>query len=829
MKFELKQYQDEAVAKVLTGLRKGSRAYDDDREHTAVSLSAPTGAGKTVIAAAVIERTLFGDPDSDTEPNQDTVFVWLTDDPPLNEQTRKKILEASDRIQPGHLVTLNDTFDQAELDPGKVYFLNIQKLGRNSKMVTRKEGKRSTTLWETLNNTIRANGTSYVLIIDEAHRGTRRASREDKMTIVSKLMNGNGLVAAAPVVLGITATPQNFDQAVAGGAQERLPRKVVVPVAAVRESGLIKDVLSISYKGETQNMETTLVRQAVANLRLMNDVWDAYTDKEGEPPVRPALVVQIPPSSSSDDVGTLLDVCLEEWAELGQDGAIAHALESHTAAEFGNHTVRYVAPQNIQDHPKVRLILFKEALTTGWDCPRAEVMVSLRKATDDTYIAQLIGRMVRSPLARRIESDETLNRVRLYLPHFNKAAVEKVRSRLESEDGGLPTDIELNSVDAPRNKALPDAAFDAVETVPSYQVPGPVHRSQVARLHKLAALLINDQLLPNAISIADEHLVNVLEGERARLDADGSLDKRVKDAANVTVAVLNIKAAETTTALEEYATDIADVNRLFAGAKRKFRDGLAEEYWGARVTKHSDDPYDAKTLTIALATDSDVVEKVENEAGARVKQWLDSYGAQIQLLSDDKRAKYAQVRAMAKQPEGVTVSLPTSPITMTGDDAVRTFEKHLYSDASGNCRIKLGSWETHVVEVESARPQFVAWYRNPTGGERCIRIPYETGSGYGKLYPDIVVLHEDQGDIRPSVIDPHGHHLADAGDKLRGLAAYAERHGDKLARVLGVIKDSNGNFRALDLKDATVRSALVGVNTKDAIEQVFSGHGAAYS
>ena len=440
--------------------------------------------------------------------------------------------------------------------------------------------------------------------------------------------------------------------------------------------------------------------------------------------------------------------------------------------------------------------------------------------------------MVRSPLARRIESDETLNRVRLYLPHFDKPAVETVKTRLESEDGGLPTDIELNSVDAPRNKDVPDAAFAAVQTVPSYQVPGPIHRSQVARLHKLAALLISDQFLPNAISIADDHVISVLEGERARLAADGVLDERIKNAANVTVEVLVIKSGEdeTTTTVEEHGTDIADVNRLFAAAKRRFRDGLADKFWGARVTKRGDDPYDAKTLTIALASDSDVVEKVENEAAARVKQWLDTYGAQIQLLSDDKKAKYAQVRAMAKRPEDVSVSLPMSPITMSGDAAVRAFKKHLYSDSNGDYRIKLGTWETHVVEVESGRPQFVAWYRNPTGGERCIRVPYETSSGYGKLYPDVVVLHEDEeGNVRPSVIDPHGHHLADAGDKLRGLAAYAEEHGDKLARVLGVIKDSNGNFRALDLKDATVRAALIGVNTKEAIEAVFDQHGAAYT
>ena len=46
-------------------------------------------------------------------------------------------------------------------------------------------------------------------------------------------------------------------------------------------------------------------------------------------------------------------------------------------------------------------MFFKMALSTGWDCPRAEVMMSFRRAEDHTYIAQLLGRMVRTPLARR--------------------------------------------------------------------------------------------------------------------------------------------------------------------------------------------------------------------------------------------------------------------------------------------------------------------------------------------------------------------------------------------------------------------------------------------
>jgi len=754
VKFELKEYQEQAATKVLSALRKGSSEYVEDGGHTAVSLSAPTGAGKTVIAAAVIERVLVGDPEAQVPGDPNAVFLWLTDDPSLNEQTRKKILEASDRLQSSHLVTLDDGFDQPEFDRGKVYFLNIQKLGKNSNLVVRKEGRRSHILSDTISQTVKSNGAHFVLVIDEAHRGTGRPA-SDAQTITQRLMNGNGLVVATPVILGISATPERFETAVKNGTQERVPRKVTVPVAAVRESGLLKDVLSIRYRGETQTIVTTLVRQAVAQLRTMDEAWNAYTEAENEPPVRPALVFQIPPNAKGEEVGALLDVCVEEWPELAGRNAIAHSLESHTAAEFGQHVVKYVKPQNIQDHPAIRLVLFKEALTTGWDCPRAEVMVSLRVAKDDTYIAQLIGRMVRSPLARRIESDETLNLVRLYLPNFDKDAVEAVKAKLESDDGGLATEIEINAAEAKRNKKVDATVFDIIQALPSYVVPGPVHRSQVARLHKLAALLVGDGLLAGAIQQADAFLVSVLESERARLEAGGELAALVKDAKTATVSGLDIHADGTTvTSTVNYDTDIADVNRLYAATKRRLRDGLAERYWADRVTAHGLRPTAAKILTVALSTSADVVAKVETEAADRVRQWLGSYGAAIGLLSEDKKAKYADVRAMARKPEQVTPGLPTA-ITMPGEAAVDGYEKHVFSDAAGVFRARLGTWEKHVIAVESALPDFVAWYRNPVGGQRSLRVPYKVGNEYGKLYPDFIVLHnDDAGEIKASIVDP---------------------------------------------------------------------------
>ena len=65
------------------------------------------------------------------------------------------------------------------------------------------------------------------------------------------------------------------------------------------------------------------------------------------------------------------------------------------------------------------------------DCPRAETMMSFRRATDSTYIAQLLGRMVRTPLQMHINVDDSLNDVRLYLPYFNRENVAVVINELQ--------------------------------------------------------------------------------------------------------------------------------------------------------------------------------------------------------------------------------------------------------------------------------------------------------------------------------------------------------------------------------------------------------------
>ena len=94
------------------------------------------------------------------------------------------------------------------------------------------------------------------------------------------------------------------------------------------------------------------------------------------------------------------------------------------------------------------MVLFKENLSTGWDCPRAETMMSFRRAEDATYIAQLLGRMVRTPLQCHVLVDDSLNDVRLFLPYFNQNTVQKVIDELQATEGGeIPTVVDGESLE----------------------------------------------------------------------------------------------------------------------------------------------------------------------------------------------------------------------------------------------------------------------------------------------------------------------------------------------------------------------------------------------
>ncbi|WP_341358481.1 DEAD/DEAH box helicase family protein [Georgenia sp. M64] len=361
MKYELFPYQEIAQSEVGRALLKIARDHGEDpTDNGAVVLAAPTGAGKTVIATAVIEAALDGD---ESTPGIDTAtFLWVTDDPSLNRQTLNKMMAASSALKLNRLIPIENDFDEEVFAPGKVYFLNIQKLSSAANLSKSRVDGRTYSLWDTISNTIALRPHGFVVVVDEAHRGmgTRNGTRD---TIVSQIIGGGETGRpAVPAVWGISATPKKFRDSMTD--LNRRPYSHTISIEDVRSSGLLKDQIILGHTKGVEAAESTLVVHAVRKVREYEAKWNDYTEANGEPTVDPILVIQVDDMPTSKELGDLVSVVLSEWPGVGVEN-IVHTFASHAPEDAGGHAIAYCPPEDIQDRHDVRVVLAKPRSTEG--------------------------------------------------------------------------------------------------------------------------------------------------------------------------------------------------------------------------------------------------------------------------------------------------------------------------------------------------------------------------------------------------------------------------------------------------------------------------------
>lgn len=848
MKFTLKDYQDGAVKDVLEQLRKARKRWHEDGDKHAFSLTATTGAGKTVMAASVFESLFFGNDDYDFPAEPGAVVIWFSDDPSLNEQSRWRLQEASDKLTISDLVTVDNSFMADKFQPGKVYFLNTQKLSKNSLLVRGYDPEeqhslmpdaRQHTIWDVIRNTIEDPDLTLYLVLDEAHRGMKEGARlnaDAKPTIVKQLINGTGVTPGIPVVWGISATVQRFNDAVSGMEGRSTLPNVVVDSKKVQESGLLKDTINLDVPDETGDFSTVLLRRATTKLREISEAWDEYSKQQnGVDTVLPLMVLQVPNSPDKNEIGAWLDTIFEEWPELPRD-SIANVFGEHATETFAGYEVPYIAPERVQESDWVRILVAKDAISTGWDCPRAEVMVSLRRATDKTHITQLLGRMVRTPLARRIPGNERLNAVDCLLPNFDKKSVEAVVNELMTGESGEPLPgrrVLINPKELLPNPNTPKAVWDKFSSLPSQTLPKQQTRP-VKRLTALAHELAVDGLLKDAGKKAHAEMHKVLDAALKRYSKEIKTARDSVMTVEGMTVVTDVKTQEKT--FNEFVdeADYKVIEDAYRTAARGISPDLAISYSEHLAGKDADseDPEEAliesHTIVASIGLVPKIKETLEEEATKLTTKWLQEYRVKIKALNDERQEVYRQIREMSDEPLDVDLVQPKKWLQMTTavnadgtEQQLPKIDKHLLCDEEGLFPAEVNNWEQRVIDTELAREDLVAWYRNPArASQDSLGITYEEGGETKIVRPDFVFFVSVGKKIVADIVDPHGAQFSDALPKMKGLAKYIENHPDVYRRV-EACAEVNGKFLTVDLTDKKIRKM---VNEANEIAAVYKSN-----
>lgn len=327
-------------------------------DHEEVVLYAPTGSGKTVVVCRFIDDYL------DENPN--TVFLWLCPGAGgLEKQSQLTFQELTSGIMDG------DVYDFInEPDPrGKVYFINWDKINKKSNVVLR-EGEQKDLMTKVLachNSQI-----DIFMIIDEEHK-YRDTANEYVANIQPKH------------VLRVSATPMSK-----GDSLEEIKDDEVISAGLIAKGISVNEGVSRAVEDNNKLDDDLLLLELADKKR--KEIQAEY-DKLGLK-IRPLVLIQFPNGS-------------EEWIER-----VKRAL-----AEMGYpETSGLVSTWFSGEHPdkpeeiekldgQYAFLLFKQAIATGWDCPRAKILVKLREGGTERFNVQVVGRIRRMPERKHYDSD----------------------------------------------------------------------------------------------------------------------------------------------------------------------------------------------------------------------------------------------------------------------------------------------------------------------------------------------------------------------------------------------------------------------------------------
>lgn len=359
----LRKYQEEAVERLLKDTY--SLLKKPGAQHKMV-LKAPTGAGKTVTMAAFLNQLCNEIPDRLDVPKRQVAFIWFAPNQ-LHLQSYLSLKDYFEELRTIKPIQFEDITD-GKLQPNEMLFVNWQSVNKENNLYI-KENEQGKDLLKFVYNAM-LNDIEIICILDEAHYHVQGKKAQ---ALLQKIH--------AKIEIDVSATPLFKSD-----YGYTIRRDEVIEAEMIKKNVILNAALDQSTQ-QGRSLNHVLLDEA---LKKRNELAKAYQDKGIN--INPLLLIQLPNETKKESA---LDNQIIEEVQTYLMSKDITVQNNRLAVWLSNEKSNLEGIEEAGCMTDV--LLFKQAIALGWDCPRAAVLLIFREIKQEHFGIQTVGRILRMP------------------------------------------------------------------------------------------------------------------------------------------------------------------------------------------------------------------------------------------------------------------------------------------------------------------------------------------------------------------------------------------------------------------------------------------------
>lgn len=367
-------FQKKAIEELLS---KFKTLWQKEERQIDIIFKSPTGSGKTFMTTSFINQ-LNNQPDWD----YDKCFVWITFSDDLAMQSKDKFYDYFFPNISNRLLTVDD-FSKGKLKKNDVLFINWQKLvsrkaedrrlRRPDEELLRKE---QGFYFEDLVEQTQKDNREIIMIIDESHKNVTASAQRDVISKINPkiIIKVSATPDSLPSITDITHNRKGFVE---------VERQDVVDEYLIKEK-IVCQTEEDLQKHSGENLDEVLLLLAMEKREETKQEYKRFNKN-----INPLVIIQLP-----NDDKDLISQGVQTKEQIVTNYLLSNGVEERKIACWFDG--RRENMDDIADNDnQVEFMLFKQAAGTGWDCPRASILVMYREIKSAQFQTQTLGRILR--------------------------------------------------------------------------------------------------------------------------------------------------------------------------------------------------------------------------------------------------------------------------------------------------------------------------------------------------------------------------------------------------------------------------------------------------